>query len=42
MALAIVARLVSAEKAEQAANGMEYEWHRDPGWDPFAKIHGLV
>ncbi len=42
MALAIIARLVSAEKAEQAANGMEYEWHRDPGWDPFAKIHGLV
>jgi len=19
-----------------------YEWHRDEGWDPFAKIHGLV
>jgi transcriptional regulator GlxA family with amidase domain len=42
MALAIIARLVGAEKAEQAANGMEYEWHRDPAWDPFAKIHGLV
>jgi transcriptional regulator GlxA family with amidase domain len=42
MALAIIARLIGAEKAEQAANGMEYEWHRDPAWDPFAKIHGLV
>lgn len=21
---------------------MEYEWHRDAAWDPFAKIHGLV
>jgi transcriptional regulator GlxA family with amidase domain len=42
MALAIIARLVSLEKAEQAANAMEYEWHRDPGWDPFARIYGLV
>jgi transcriptional regulator GlxA family with amidase domain len=42
MALAIIARLVSAETAEQAAIAMEYEWHRDAAWDPFAKIHGLV
>jgi transcriptional regulator GlxA family with amidase domain len=42
MALAIIARLVSAEAAEKAAISMEYEWHRDAGWDPFAKIHGLV
>jgi transcriptional regulator GlxA family with amidase domain len=42
MALAIIARLVSLEKAEQAANAMEHEWHRDPGWDPFARIYGLV
>jgi transcriptional regulator GlxA family with amidase domain len=42
MALAIIARLVSAEAAEKAAIGMEYEWHRDAGWDPFAKIHGLA
>jgi len=41
MALAIIARLVSAETAEQAAIAMEYEWHRDAAWDPFAKIHGL-
>ncbi len=42
MALAIIARLVSAEAAEKAAISMEYEWHRDAAWDPFAKIHGLV
>ncbi len=42
MALAIIARLVSAEMAEQAAIAMEYEWHRDAAWDPFAKIHGLA
>ena len=42
MALAIIARLVGVEAAEKAATSMEYEWHRDAGWDPFAKIHGLV
>ena len=42
MGLAIVARLFGEEKAEQVAVFAEYEWHRDPGWDPFAKVHGLV
>lgn len=42
LALATIARLVSAEIAEQAASAMEYEWHRDAAWDPFAKINGLV
>jgi transcriptional regulator GlxA family with amidase domain len=42
MALAIIARLVSAEIAEQAAIAMEYEWHRNAAWDPFARIHGLA
>jgi transcriptional regulator GlxA family with amidase domain len=42
MALALIARIVSAEAAETVATAMEYEWHRDPAWDPFAKIHGLV
>lgn len=42
MGLAIVARLFGAEKAEQVAVFAEYEWHRDPSWDPFAKVHGLV
>ena len=42
MALAVMARLYSTETAEKIAIEMEYEWHRDASWDPFAKIHGLV
>jgi transcriptional regulator GlxA family with amidase domain len=42
MALAVMARLYGAETAEAIAIAMEYEWHRDANWDPFAKIHGLV
>lgn len=42
MALALMARLYGAETAEKIAVAMEYEWHRDANWDPFAKIHGLV
>jgi len=42
MALAVIARLFGAELAERVAVATEYEWHRDPAWDPFAKVHGLV
>jgi transcriptional regulator GlxA family with amidase domain len=42
MALTIVGRLHGAETAEKIATGMEYEWHRDASWDPFARVHGLV
>ena len=42
MALAVMARLYGTETAEKIAIAMEYEWHRDANWDPFAKIHGLV
>lgn len=42
MALAVMARLYGTETAEKIAIAMEYEWHRNAGWDPFAKIHGLV
>jgi transcriptional regulator GlxA family with amidase domain len=42
MALAVIARLYGADQAEKIATFMEYEWHRDASWDPFAKIHGLV
>ena len=42
MALAIIARMAGAEAAERAAIAMEYEWHRDAAWDPFAKIWGLA
>jgi transcriptional regulator GlxA family with amidase domain len=42
MTLAVIARLLGNEMAERAATGMEYEWHRDAGRDPFAKVWGLV
>jgi transcriptional regulator GlxA family with amidase domain len=42
MTLALIAKLAGVGCAEQVAIRMEYEWHRDPSWDPFAKIHGLV
>jgi transcriptional regulator GlxA family with amidase domain len=42
MSLAVIARLVSTEAAERVADAMEYDWHRDAGWDPFAKRCGLV
>ncbi len=42
MTLAIIAKWWGQETAERIAVRMEYEWHRDAGWDPFAKIHGLV
>jgi transcriptional regulator GlxA family with amidase domain len=42
MTLAVIARLVSNEIAERIGVGMEYDWHRDASWDPFAKVHGLV
>ncbi len=42
MSLAVMARLFGQEAAEAIAVGTEYEWHRDPNWDPFAKLAGLV
>ena len=42
MALAVIAKLVGQEMAEQAATWAEYDWHRDASWDPFAKLHGLI
>lgn len=42
MALAVIARLVGQDTAEALAIGTEYEWHRDPTWDPFAKVYGLA
>jgi transcriptional regulator GlxA family with amidase domain len=42
MALAQIAHLYGQEAADQVAIGMEYDWHRDASWDPFAKVHGLV
>ena len=42
MSLALIANVLGQETAEQVATWTEYEWHRDAGWDPFAKVHGLV
>lgn len=42
MAVALIAHLVSAEAADEAANFAEYEPHRDSEWDPFARFYGLV
>ncbi len=42
MALALIERIWGAERREQIRIGAEYDWHSDPNWDPFAKVHGLV
>ena len=42
MSLAVIARLLGPETADEVAVWAEYDWHRDPDWDPFAAIHGLV
>jgi transcriptional regulator GlxA family with amidase domain len=42
MSLAVMSKMFGEEAARQIAVGTEYEWHRDPNWDPFAKSAGLV
>ena len=42
MSLAVIEKLAGMELALQIAVQMEYEWHRDAAWDPFAKAVGLV
>ncbi len=42
MALAVIARMTGEQVSKTLAVATEYEWHQDAGWDPFAKIHGLV
>ena len=42
MALAVIAKLVNHQAAEQAANFAEYTWQRDADCDPFAQLHGLT
>ncbi len=42
MALAVIAQLAGVEVSETIALATEYDWHRDPAWDPFARLHGLV
>ncbi len=42
MALAAIRAMEGDEVAEDIARGCEYDWHRDPAWDPFARHYGLV
>ncbi len=42
MSLAVMSKLFGPEAAELIAVGTEYDWHKDPNWDPFAKLAGLV
>lgn len=39
MALALIERIAGRKTAEQTAIAAEYEWHRDPSWDPFAAVY---
>lgn len=38
MALHVIARLYGEAAAQRLADGTEYQWHRDPNQDPFAKF----
>jgi transcriptional regulator GlxA family with amidase domain len=42
MTLALIARLEGEKLASRMADRAEYDWHRDPSWDPFAAKSGLV
>jgi transcriptional regulator GlxA family with amidase domain len=41
MTLAVIEELFGKEQSEELATRTEYDWHRDPSWDPFARIYGL-
>lgn len=42
MALAVMASLFGMEMADRMALTCEYEWNKDAGRDPFARLAGLV
>jgi len=42
MALALLGALFGTESARKLADAVEYDWHQDPDWDPFAAKNGLV
>ncbi|HWE58009.1 MAG TPA: DJ-1/PfpI family protein [Acidimicrobiales bacterium] len=42
MTLALIARLHGQHLADDVADRVEYDWHRDPDWDPFAAKNGLI
>lgn len=39
MSLAVIAHLLNETTAVDVANKAEYEWHKDPNWDPFYELH---
>lgn len=41
MTLAIIAKLLGIERAEEGAIYAEYRWNKDPSDDPFAALYGL-
>lgn len=42
MALALIENLHGGDVALRVADQVEYDWHRDSTWDPFAAKNGLV
>lgn len=42
MALALIEKLFGYDVAMNTANGAEYIWNKDPHYDPFAKLNGLL
>ena len=42
MSLAVMSKIFGADAADAIAVSTEYDWHKDPNWDPFAKMAGLV
>jgi len=42
MSLAVISHLLGKERAEEVAIMAEYEWHQDPGRDPFSAMYGLA
>ena len=41
MSLGLV-QFLHGDVANKVADEMEYDWHRDPAWDPFAAKNGLI
>ena len=39
--LAFISEVYGEDVAKGIADGMEYERHTDPTWDPFADLYGL-
>jgi transcriptional regulator GlxA family with amidase domain len=42
MSLALISRLLGQHVAASVADRVEYDWHQEPTWDPFAAKNGLT